>query len=522
MEAELNALLNQLNSRLQSDNRSERFEYCEETGWDETENWHGLKLSNQTEPKNSIYISYDRGSEFTVEYLGTHTHIDGEETSQVVSTVMSVLNDRIITACKYTKAGKWFSSQNCYLDYFDEGKLSRNFAEEKAYLSKLLEKYDLHINCWSGRTDEETKFKVIRDMMGREKSERKIFQRRVLRLSCQRDTNLLTQTVQNIALDQESNGHKNEKPGVKFTDEQRCEFMMYGMQNYLHFFFDKFDYPKEARECLFESNRKIYKNVSTAKKFEGLLNQYGDSMNCDYKGMIDEMKSVSAEAEISEHTGYLLMFIGMSDILRGYYKKRGISSDIWKRCMFDLKYKLAECRAVYGNWGTFVPGWFSGFFNMTRFAFEKLQFEAIRFGKNYENNGVVLTPDSTVLNVHIPRTGERLDRESVDRAYAQAKEFFADKFVGVPTVFSCHSWLLFPRHKEMMKPGSNLLSFISDYDIVESGEYQDYREIWRLFDMNYTPELSKLPSDTSLRRSYIELMQKGEKTGWGHGVYIYG
>ncbi len=483
---EIHALMEALNKMLEADGRKERFEYCEEAGWDESENWHGIKLDNPTEPKNSIYISYDCG-EFTVEYLGTHEHI--QEDDELFATVKAILEDRVIAANKFKKNGKWCLSQITAFGYlgkmkwsydYSGYKLSRDRAEEKAYLKAMEEKYDIRFLCWSGEPDEETKFKAIRNMMESEKKE------------------------------------------IPLSDEVRQEVHMYCKQNYLHFFFDKFDYPEEARKCLISALQRIYGNTAAAKKLEQLLSRYRESMNCDYKGMIEEMKSLSGETGINEHTGYLLMFVLMSEILRDYYKERGVDSDMWKRCMFDLKYKLLECRAVYGNWGTFVPGWFPGFFNMTRFAFEKLQFEAIRFGEDYSKNGVVLTPDSTVLNVHIPRTGTRLDRESVDRAYAQAKEFFSDKFIDRPTVFVCDSWLLFPRHKEMLKPWSNLLSFISDYDIIRSGEYKDYHEVWRLFDMNYTPDLSKLPADTSLRRSYIELMKIGEKTGWGRGVYIYG
>ncbi len=291
--------------------------------------------------------------------------------------------------------------------------------------------------------------------------------------------------------------------------------------NYINYFCREFDYPEEAEEHLKSACEKIYSDAAAAKRFEELLAEYKADPDCDYKSMTEDMKALSADAQLNEHTGYLLMFICMSEILKDYYKSRKLDYELWKRCMFDLKYKLIECRSVYGDWGIFVPGWYAGFFNLTRFAFEKLQFEAICFGAEYEKNGIVLTPESTVLNVHIPRTGGRLDRESVDRAYAQAKDFFADKFGEGPAVFVCSSWLLFPRHKEMMKAGSNLLSFISDYDIIDSGEYSDYHEIWRLFDMNYTPELSKLPADTSLRRSYIELIKNGEKTGWGRGVYIY-
>ena len=141
--------------------------------------------------------------------------------------------------------------------------------------------------------------------------------------------------------------------------------------------------------------------------------------------------------------------------------------------------------------------------------------------KQYEKNGLILPAGSRVIKVHIPRTGGRLDAENRKRSYAMAAKFFAERYSLDPVVFYCSSWLLFPKHEEIMKEGSNLLAFIRDYDVFEAGEYADYKEIWRLFDMDYTEDHSKLPADTSLRREYIKMMERGEKTGWGKGIYLY-
>lgn len=174
-----------------------------------------------------------------------------------------------------------------------------------------------------------------------------------------------------------------------------------------------------------------------------------------------------------------------------------------------------------GVWGSFVARWFRGFFLLERFALGRLQFELIRFGRDYKINGVELTPESWVINVHIPRSGKRLSPEATANAYAMAAEFYAERLCGAPAVFVCDSWLLFPKNKEIMKEGSNLLLFISDYELYDSGYYEDYHEVWRLFDKDYDGDTSRLPCDSSLRKEYIRLIENGEKIGYGKGAYLY-
>jgi hypothetical protein len=207
--------------------------------------------------------------------------------------------------------------------------------------------------------------------------------------------------------------------------------------------------------------------------------------------------------------------------LRENYIDKYIDEKIFYDTISDFRYKLEECRLVHGKCGTFVPSWYKGFFEMHIFALGRLQFEIKKFNREYEKNGVSLGKDDNVINVHIPRTQTRLDRVSLDDAYQKAKDFFKDYFVDKHTVFVCHSWLFYPKNKEVLKPTSNIYSFVSDYDIIESKEYSDYSEVWRLFDVHYNGNVEDLPQDTSLRRAYAEWIRNGTPTGEGYGVYIY-
>ena len=73
----------------------------------------------------------------------------------------------------------------------------------------------------------------------------------------------------------------------------------------------------------------------------------------------------------------------------------------------------------------------------------------------------------------------------------------------------------------MLSEGANLRHFICDYDLISCGEYKDYSEVWRLFDTMYDGNPDKLPCDTSLRRAYVDIIRRGERTGWGRGIFIY-
>ena len=290
------------------------------------------------------------------------------------------------------------------------------------------------------------------------------------------------------------------------------------MRKYLEEFMQECDYIKDDISELLSAYDKL--KSSCPDDLSALISEYDAGYDINYESALSRMKALSEKAEIHEYTGALLLFLCYTKRLRAYYNEAGIDDEIFLSSVLDLRYKLDECKCVYGIKGSFVAKWFSGFFDLTRFALGRLQFEIVDLGREYEKGGVKLEPDSKVINVHIPRTGTPLDRESTLKSYRLASEFFAPK-LGDTIAFVCSSWLLFPRHRQMLKLDSNLLAFMNDYDLVASGEYENYNEIWRLFDTNYNGDASHLPADTSLRRAYVDLITSGEKTGWGKGVFLY-
>ena len=290
------------------------------------------------------------------------------------------------------------------------------------------------------------------------------------------------------------------------------------MREYLASFMAECHYPpKPAEELLFAYDRL---NAACHADLFDMIAEYDADNKLNYELFEENIKQISKTANVHECTAALVLLICLTKRLREYYREAGISDAIFMDTVLDLRYKLDECICVHGVAGTFVLRWFWGFFKLERFALGRLQFEIVNFGGEYEIDGVKLESDSRVLNVHIPRTGTRLDRESVIESYKLAADFYRSE-LGDKIAFVCSSWLLFPKHREMLKPESNLLAFMNDYQLVSSGEYSNYSEIWRLFDRAYDGNVTHLPADSSLRRAYIDLISRGEKTGWGKGVFLY-
>jgi hypothetical protein len=211
----------------------------------------------------------------------------------------------------------------------------------------------------------------------------------------------------------------------------------------------------------------------------------------------------------------------MAQKLRSRYAERGFSEHLFYNSMMDLRYKLEECRLVYGVVGSFVCKWFRRFFDLSRFALGRLQFETVETKENYILFGKTVLAGSPAINVHIPRTGTRLDRDEVLASYCLAEDFFNPLFSDGPILFTCNSWLLDPWNETVLKPESNLARFAKDFIIVKSGLYENYDEAWRLFDCKFNGDVTELPQDSSLRRAYARRIGNGEKMGWGIGLFLF-
>lgn len=292
-------------------------------------------------------------------------------------------------------------------------------------------------------------------------------------------------------------------------------------KNYMLDLMQQLNFPTDAQKTFVDALDRISNDKIASAWFCCLLQQYDESENCAYKQMLNDAKALGQALEIHEYTISMLLFLCMTEKLHSRYLERGIAEEIYYNSMADLAYKLEECRLVHGIHGSFVAYWFRGFFKLTRFALCRLQFEITTTKEEYTFDGITLPAESKAINVHIPRTGTRLDHNDVLTSYRLAAEMFAHEFQSQPIVFTCRSWLLDPWNETVLSPTSNLAAFCNDFRIVRSGEYDDYTEMWRLFDCMYTGDVSALPKDSSLRRAYADRIQRGEPVAWGLGMFVY-
>ncbi len=293
------------------------------------------------------------------------------------------------------------------------------------------------------------------------------------------------------------------------------------MRDYLIWFLGDFAYDPADAAHLLAAYDTLMANPEATQQFEDAIATYQANIDCDYGALTAQSKKAARHSGVHNHTTDLLLFICMSRHLRALYAERGIDDAIWHDSMSDLKYKLEECKLVRGVRGMFVAFWMPGWFKMTRFALGRLQFEIVDFGREYQKDGISLGKESKVLNMHIPRSGRPLSKQLYEDSFARAKAFFGPQLPegqcpGGKVPFVCHSWLLYPRMNEFVSEKSNVRKFMEEFDIL-SWDDSDGESLWCLFDTNErNPD--RLPTDTTLRRAFVERLKSGGRVGWGYGI----
>ena len=121
-----------------------------------------------------------------------------------------------------------------------------------------------------------------------------------------------------------------------------------------------------------------------------------------------------------------------------------------------------------------------------------------------------------LVYIHIP-TGEKLNYVKCVESIELSKRFFKQLFPEYEyRYYFCESWLLFENNRDFMSAGSNIVSFMSLFDIRYSVgiDKQAIERIYGkrcIFKKNY-------PEKTALQLSAKKYMQSGKNLGIGVGV----
>lgn len=267
-------------------------------------------------------------------------------------------------------------------------------------------------------------------------------------------------------------------------------------------------FPADARE-FFE---KCYERVEADPALRALAVQAQER----YWEKADHGEPLQALAEglgIHRYSADMLLALCCARKLREIYRQRGYSGELFAATVSDLRFKLEECRTVYGINGNFVFYWYREFFDCTRFKLGRLQYEPFLLAEGYKD---LVPPGGRVLKCHIPLDGP-LTPESVEASLEEAYRFYG---CTGPMVVYCASWILYPPHYGLYPAGSNLRAFCDRFHVYSFKATPENPNAWRVFG-TLEKDPGKLPQRTSLQRAFRGYLLEGGSMGSGKGILVY-
>ncbi len=236
---------------------------------------------------------------------------------------------------------------------------------------------------------------------------------------------------------------------------------------------------------------------------------------------ISQMRDMAKNVEIHEYSLNLVFLLLCTLYLKQKYEDKGYSLQMYYDSMKDITYKLHECQKVYGITGNFVPFWYDGFFDLTRFALGRMQFEMamLCLEKTVVLNGYKLEHGNSAINMHIPSSGP-LKPEEVVESFHKAKKCFEKEFPDRPIIFVIASWLLDEDLVQLL-PDGNVKEFVKQFIILKTYKNGYFDDGWRVFGKDWNGEMKNLPRNTRLQRAIADYLQQGGDLGYGYAVMIY-
>lgn len=289
------------------------------------------------------------------------------------------------------------------------------------------------------------------------------------------------------------------------------------MKLYLKEFFKRYSYPKEAVDCLIGA----YESIGQNQEFCRVLKCFYNKPHLACLELKNTIGNIATKTGEKFETTALIFYSCLSAQLEEQYEKNNIDKNIFFETAEDLKFKMDEYYELTDIWGIEPFEWFYNLFHMEVFAFGRLQYSPASFFFEKEILADrIVHKDDTVIAIHIPSSKRPFDKETRLKSYKMACEFFK-KRLGHEPVFYCDSWLLYPSNREILGEGSNIVSFMDDFKIIDSYTYSDNHILWRIFgkESNLPPE--KLPQNTSMQKNIAKWLASGKSLGAGIGIFVY-
>ena len=292
------------------------------------------------------------------------------------------------------------------------------------------------------------------------------------------------------------------------------------MESFLIRFMEEQDYPNEAVDYFLSLNKRINEDEDLSQLMKSSIKDFYEDKISTHK-LLEFCKTYAKQAGTHEYTLTQLFFMYCAKRLEERYIEECIDRNIYLATMNDLKCKLMECKEVYDIWGTFVGHWYPPFFKLERFALGRLQYEKIPFSEeDYTKKGFTVHKGSVVYNSHIPSSGPLTEAECFD-SYRKAYDFYKHELGDKPLAIVCNSWLLYPDNVKFFPKHSNILKFMSHFDIISYDTHESFGDAWRVFGKEGLLPPTEWSAKTSLQKAYKDHLLSNGKTGTGFGILLF-
>ena len=195
------------------------------------------------------------------------------------------------------------------------------------------------------------------------------------------------------------------------------------------------------------------------------------------------------------------------------YDLMGIDEKIYYDTMSDIRIWCERNK----NKGLKNYGWLKNHVCFELFRLGRLQFQLYECkNKTLLYKKLPFDIGARLVYIHIPE-GEKLETEKCRLSLETAEKFFQIYFPGYNyEYYFCESWLLFEGNRDFMARDSNIVKFMSLFDICYSVKI-DIQAIERIYGKRCILKRN-YPEKTDLQKRAKEYMQKGNSLGIGIGV----
>ncbi len=283
-----------------------------------------------------------------------------------------------------------------------------------------------------------------------------------------------------------------------------------------------YGFSQEAATTFLEVAKTIDADADFSTKFERIRKSYLFPKAHNLPRAVERLTALAEEKGVHPYTLHTVFMIACSSTLQKRYQKAGLPDELFLEAMKDLGYKAAECKELKGIDGTFVATWNYRWFDISRFALGRFQFEDGVLPEDYKGkNGVEYPKGTRCINIHIPSSSQPMDEEARLASYKKAYEFYQDKQIDGVLVFHCQCWMLNPDNEKMLPEHSNILGFYRDFDVYDQIEREDFNDGERIYGAKWYGKVKDLPEDSSLQRAYKKWLMDGKKLAVGRGVILF-